>query len=291
MSSPVITIDDLFTAAQSQDLARVRELAAQLVPQLEQACSQFASDSEENPELDPDQCVTLEEALDDYRATVEELSRLQDSQRLAELAARAAQCREAIRSSRQQHLARFGQGPALLPYLNRLLVHLDAFAAGRGHHRHTIALLEQYPAFRTSLNPVLERIESSESRALAERALDDVAEECRLWAEALKKGETGEDRAEFASVFREETMRLSDTLAAELGMQLERELGQGGPTPVAWVNLVFSTGRRLADGKASPDEFRHSLEQCRRGLREKIDSVYKELILTDAVDQVCEVLD
>ncbi|MGE0493121.1 MAG: hypothetical protein AB7S38_28175 [Vulcanimicrobiota bacterium] len=290
MTSPVITIDDLFSAAQSKDLARVHELAAQLAPQLEQACTQFAAESEDNPELTAQQCVALEEALDDYRAAVDELSRA-DEQQLEPLAQRALQCREQIRASRQQHADRFNQGPALLPYLNRLLTHLEAFAAGQGHSRHTIALLEEYPAFRTGLTGALERIETPESRAVVERALDDVAEECRLWADGLKKGESGGDRAEFASVFREETMRLSDTLVAELGMQLERELGQGGPTEVAWVNLVFSTGRRLADGKASADDFRRSLEQCRRGLREKIDSVYKELILTDAVDQVCEILD
>lgn len=259
----------------------VNSAASHLLPEVSAALEQHRSETVGNPELPADTAAELGQALETYLEALQGLAEIGDTTELKALAEEAFEARTLIRALRQAQQQRLQQGPALTPYLNRMLLHLQAPPSSEP--RHTLRLLQEFAPFRQSLQPRLLQL-PAESRAAAESALNDLQEECGLWSSKLTAGQAAEEG--FNEAFSEEVMRVSEALFAELVKQTNQLLLEGHDTDVPWVNLVLTTAEELLKGGTTAAALRSATEFCRRGLNEKLDSVYAESLLAEPIAQV-----
>lgn len=294
MSQTVVTVEHLHEKAReviagTAPVSELQAVAAQLIPRLMAAMGQFVAEATDNPELPPEAVPQLQEALNSYQNALNQLLSVNESSSVPGLMEAIDQARRTVREAQAAHEERAKAGPALTPYLNRLLMHLDYFEAGGGETKHTLALLGDFDAFREEIGGHLQGIGNDYSREVAERALEDLEEECRSWAEVLQTGREV-DRPEFCQTLRGEVVRVSEVITSELGAQIDQDLASG-PTPLAYINLVFAAADRFQAGTASGEQLQEAVSHSREMLQNITSSPFAQEVFADAAEQVNGVLE
>lgn len=278
--------------------ASVEQLALmtrQLIEGAQAGRAQFLSDSDGNPEITEDEKTVILASMDAYVAALAAVLEQAEGGQVENLGAPLAEARQALAAVRE-HQTHYQQaciyGPAMHPFLNRLLAHLDGLAARPTEKRHTLALLESLPAF---LEEVGEQVGGIDEPTLLERSqggLRAIEGACGELRAALESGSFPGDRAEFMGRLRQAVLEGSDLVSEGLGAQFENDLSVGR-TPYPPVNLVLAACDRLITGhirhehfkevvgqavwllgQRFPEEAQDSVAEASREVRESLERLY-----------------
>lgn len=239
------------------------QLAGELLTAARAGRTQFLQDSDGSPEVSPDDQAKILASIDAYLGGLEGvLSQAQagNVEGLAEPLAEARAALAQVREAQSRYFSACVHGPAMHPFLNRLLGHLDAMAEREVQGRHTLSLLDGLQAF---VDEVGEQIGGIDEPTLLERSqggLKSIVDACGELRNALEHG-FGADRGEFLLRLRTTVLEGSDFIAEGLGFQFERDLSVGR-TPYPPVNLVLAACDRLLTGQISTDHFREVVGQA-----------------------------
>ncbi|MEW6281571.1 MAG: hypothetical protein AB1758_23375, partial [Candidatus Eremiobacterota bacterium] len=218
-------------------------LVEQLVMAARQGRDQFAADSARNPEITPEETSQILEAMDRYVEALDNLARVARTGSAGDMEGPVRDARQhltALREHQKRYLTACQDGPAMHPYLNRLLAHLEGLAERDTDPRHTLALLQDLPRFLEEIAEQVSGIDEPLVLEPAQAALADVESRCGRLREALEQGFAGvADRPAFLQEIREAVVQASDRVAEGLGFQFELDLAVGR-TPYPPVNLVLA---------------------------------------------------
>ncbi len=236
-------------------------LLEQLVQAAREGREQFLMDSDGNPELTGEDREQVCQTMDDYLVALEELQNRASSGQVegaGEVVQRARLALMAVRDYRERYVYACNHGPAVHPFLNRLVAHLDVMAERETEKRHTLALLDLLGSFMDEVGEQVGGIDEPTSREKAQSALRTIEEECDSLRAAL---ESGQGDCDLFKSLRGALVESSDTIAEGLAMQFERDLS-AGRTPYPPVNLVLAACDRLLTGQISHQLFREAVEQA-----------------------------
>lgn len=278
--------------------ASVTELALmtrQLIEGAQAGRAQFVKDSEGNPEITTDEQSVILASMDAYIGALGAVLERAEGGQVESLGAPLAEARQALAAVRE-HQTHYQQaciyGPAMHPFLNRLLAHLDGMAERETEKRHTLALLDSLPAF---LDEVGEQVGGIDEPTLLERSqggLRAIEGACGELRTALESGSVPGDRKEFLGRLRQAILEGSDLVSEGLGAQFENDLSVGR-TPYPPVNLVLAACDRLLTGhirhehfkevvgqavwllgQRFPEEAQDSVAEASREVRESLERLY-----------------
>lgn len=236
-------------------------LLEQLVQAAREGREQFLRDSDGNPELTAEDRERVCQTMDDYLVALEELqSRAAGGQveGAGEVLQRAREALAAVRDYRERYVYACNHGPAMHPFLNRLIAHLDVMVERDTDKRHTLALLDLLPVFMEEVGEQVGGIDEPTLQEKAQAAMRTIEEQCTSLRAALESSQGNSEQYKSA---RTALVESSDVVAEGLGMQFERDLSVGR-TPYPPVNLVLAACDRLLTGQISHEFFREAVEQA-----------------------------
>jgi hypothetical protein len=236
-------------------------LLEQLVQAAREGREQFLRDSDGSPELTADEREQVCQTMDDYLVALEELQSRASAGQVegaGEALQRARNALATVRDYRERYVYACTHGPAVHPFLNRLVAHLDVMAERETDKRHTLALLELLGGFLEEVGEQVGGIDEPTMQEKAQAALRTIEEQCGSLRAAL---ESGQGDPELYKSLRATLVESSDVVAEGLGMQFERDLSVGR-TPYPPVNLVLAACDRLLTGQISHEFFREAVEQA-----------------------------
>lgn len=223
--------------------------------QMEASRAGFESDFPEGgPEMSSNLREDLRKGLDDYLAGLARLQPDTPVQTIKNLIPELQQAVKAIRSAQQEHERLLSEGPTLLPFINRFLLHYEA---ARGGYDSTglRKILDDYPTFLQWMTRELERRDVDPS-------VGQIVFQFRQFMGSVKEAlEVGGELPAVHEDIVEIGSALADALLIEPHSQVD------GPTPIAAINRLFE-----ALGQATGDEeelgyFLSIIGQCRQYLR------------------------
>ncbi len=246
--------------ASVEELAR---MSAQLLEGAQAGRAQFQQDSEASPELTADDQSVILSSMDAYidaLAAVHARAQAGSVETLGEPLAAARAALAAVREHQTRYQAACIYGPAMHPFLNRVLGHLEGMARRETDRRHTLNLLESLPAFMDEVGEQVGGIDEPLVLERSQAGLKAIADACARLRDALENGLEG-DKDEFLGGLRQAILEGSDAVAEGLGFQFEKDLSVGR-TPYPPVNLVLAACDRLITDHISSEHFREVVGQA-----------------------------
>lgn len=250
---------------------------------------QFRHLAQHNPEIPEEMRQTTEAALLRLKDGFEILqARLAGQNELTweDIAKRIEEAVRAVREQQKIHADWVDEGPTSNHFVNRLLIHMEAWLAGKPPGPATLALVDSLGELEKEFASVAEGIEDEQVREDLKLAQEELVGVCRTFASAAQKG--GQP-PKLLSRWRDRIIELSDKFDQLLADRFDQELSEG-PTSLPVVNLVFTAIDRYLAGEAHSQLVAEAAEQSREVLRLQMPDT-PDPALQEAADLVFEVLD
>lgn len=229
------------------DLSEGKPVPPSLLPLVQsavqgaQAHVQHFARYSDNPEMTPELARATEQALNYLLESLETLqSRLVNATgpdwKTCAFHLQAAMLE--VRDQQQRHARRIDDGPTSNPFINRLILHIDSWLAGKMPGPSTVDLLQSKDSLDDLLNSYIESAQSDETIEKLEDIADGLLEICEDLSEAVARANPLHDIRPAGLVhWRYRLIDLSSRFDTILIDKLESELAEG-PTPNPIINLL-----------------------------------------------------
>lgn len=260
-------LDHARKIAQGDDLrAQLSEQIQQALPATEEQIESFHQHAPNNPEFTPEMVTEFGAGLARLRDCFQDIQDSLDDPPGSAWSALADSLQEAIlevRKAQAVHHERIEDGDTSHLFLNRLLIHLDAWQKGRSPGAMTRALVEAVPHFENELRSFIEEFEDSGVQEQMSEHLDLLMETCSAVVEAVVAGKASPtELAQWQSKIVQFSQDLDQTLAETVESHLAL-----GPTPFPIVNLVNAAMDRYLGQLIPAEDLADTTEQCEDWLR------------------------
>lgn len=238
------------------DQAVYQQAVESTLNQIRQRREQFEDDFPPgSPEMPESVRGELAGGLGAYIDALRSLEQLNDPSQVQERMSDLQRAVKAIRSAQQEHQRFLSEGPTMLPFLNRFLLHYEA--ARRGEVSPALSrILEEHPTFLQWM-----------SRELEQRPVDPSLSQLlfQLRQFFITVGQALEAGEELPEVY-EDIVEIGSELAD--GLLLEpHSISSQGPTPISAVNRIFEA---LGSATGDHEELGYLIsiiDQCKKYLR------------------------
>ena len=250
---------------------------------------QFRHLAENNPEIPDEMRHATEAALLRLKDGFETLhARLQGKNELTweDIAKRIEEAVRAVREQQKIHADWVDEGPTSNHFVNRLLIHMEAWLAGKPPGPATLAVVDSLGELEKEFASVAEGIEDEQVREDLKLAQEELIGVCRTFAAAAQKGGSP---PKLLNKWRDRIVELSDRFDQLLADRFDQELSEG-PTSLPVVNLVFTAIDRYLAGDAPQQLVAEAAVQSAEVLRLQMPDT-PDPALQEAADLVFEVLE
>lgn len=253
--------------AQGEDLRdQLGDLVAQALPATREQIESFHQHAPNNPEFTAEMVSDLEAGLQELLNCFETLEASLDDAPGGSWGTKASKLQNTIgqiRKAQAAHHERIEDGETSHLFLNRLLIHLQAWQEGRPPGAMTKSLVEAIPHFENELRSFIEEFEDPGVQERMNDHLDRLMENCLEVVDAV---ETGKASKEQLAQWQSRIIQFSQDLDQTLAETVESHLSLG-PTPFPVVNLVNAALDRYLDNLIPPADLADTMEQCEDWLR------------------------
>jgi hypothetical protein len=251
--------------------AQLGDLLNQAIPATEQQLQSFREHAPHNPEFTDEMVEQLDGGLAALKECFEDLQDMLDSPPSPEWNEPATRLEETVKEIRQAQAAHhesIEDGETSHLFLNRLLVHLQAWQNGRPPGSMTEALVAAVPQFEQELRSFIEEFEDPAVQDRMNAHMDRLMETCQAVADATKtRHATPEDLETWQNQIIQFSQDLDNTLAETVESHLST-----GPTPFPVVNLVNAAMDRYFAQLVTAEDLADTMDQCEDWLRSQLPS-------------------
>ncbi|MBN9416411.1 hypothetical protein ABS71_08895 [bacterium SCN 62-11] len=264
------------------------ELLTQALPATQQQLDSFIEHAPQNPEFTKEMVEQFQDGLRNLKTSFEQLeSRLDDEPGPAWTAASEHLHRAivAIRKAQSAHQELIEDGDTSHLYLNRLLVHLRAWQAGRAPGPMTLGLVQSMPHFEQDLRSFIDEFEDPSVQDRMNNHVERLMDTCHAVVDAVQSGEaTPDEISHWISQMAQFSQDLDQTLAETVESHLSM-----GPTPFPVVNLVNAAMDRFLGQLIPAEELADTMDQCEDWLRGQLPTD-TDPSLSQAAEELFKVL-
>ncbi len=264
------------------------ELLQQALPATQQQLDSFVVHAPQNPEFTQEMVEQFQDGLRNLKSSFEQLQALLSQ---APGPAWTDACEHlhraiiAIRKAQSAHQELIEDGDTSHLYLNRLLVHLRAWQAGRAPGPMTVGLVQAMPHFEQDLRSFIDEFEDPKVQDRMNAHVERLMDTCHEIVEAVQDGEASRDEiAHWISQMIQFSQDLDQTLAETVESHLAM-----GPTPFPVVNLVNAAMDRYLGQLIPGEELADTMDQCEDWLRGQLPGE-TDPSLSQAAEELFKVL-
>lgn len=264
------------------------ELLQQALPATQQQLDSFVEHAPQNPEFTQEMVEQFQDGLRNLKSSFEQLQALLSQ---APGPAWTDACEHlhraiiAIRKAQSAHQELIEDGDTSHLYLNRLLVHLRAWQAGRAPGPMTVGLVQAMPHFEQDLRSFIDEFEDPKVQDRMNAHVERLMDTCHEIVEAVQDGEASRDEiAHWISQMIQFSQDLDQTLAETVESHLAM-----GPTPFPVVNLVNAAMDRYLGQLIPGEELADTMDQCEDWLRGQLPGE-TDPSLSQAAEELFKVL-
>ena len=258
--------------AQGEDLREpLGELLQQALPATQQQLDSFVEHAPQNPEFTTEMVEQFQDGLRNLKSCFEQLQDLltqPPGPAWSEPAEALHRAIVGIRKAQSLHQDLIEDGDTSHLYLNRLLVHLRAWQAGRAPGPMTVGLVQSMGHFEQDLRSFIDEFEDPGVQDRMNTHVERLMDTCHEVVEAVQAGEaTPEELSHWISQMVQFSQDLDQTLAETVESHLAM-----GPTPIPVVNLVNAAMDRYLGQLIPAEELADTMDQCEDWLRGQLPS-------------------
>ena len=192
---------------------------------------------------------------------------------------------QTVRTTQAAHQERIEDGETSHLFLNRLLLHLQAWQKGHKPGPMTASLVQAIPNFEHDLRSFIEEFDEPEVQEKLGIHLDKLMTTCHEVVEAVASGSASQETlAKWQSQITQFSQDLDQTLAETVETHLSV-----GPTPFPIINLVNAAIERYLNHTVTPTDLADTMLQCEEWLRTQLPGDSDQALL-DAAEEVFRVL-
>ena len=245
------------------------ELLTQALPATQHQLDSFLEHAPQNPEFTQEMVEQFQDGLRNLKSSFEQLEALlgeAPGPAWSEASEHLHRAIVAIRKAQSAHQELIEDGDTSHLYLNRLLVHLRAWQAGRAPGPMTLGLVQAMPHFEQDLRSFIDEFEDPAVQERMNTHVERLMDTCHEVVEAVQDGEATKDElAHWISQMVQFSQDLDQTLAETVESHLAV-----GPTPFPVVNLVNAAMDRYLGQLIPADELADTMDQCEDWLRSQL---------------------
>jgi hypothetical protein len=264
------------------------DLLGQAIPATTEQLTSFRQHAPANPEFTPEMIAEFQDGLGEMQSAFQEMQSLlagAPGTAWMDVAERLEEAMQMVRRTQAAHQERIEDGDTSHLFLNRLLLHLQAWQKGQRPGPMTVALVQAIPNFENDLRSFIEEFDEVEVQAKLGVHLDKLMTTCNEVVAAVSTGKASQDDlATWCSQISQFSQDLDQTLAETVESHLA-----GGPTPFPIINLVNAAIERYLNHTVSPADLADTMLQCEEWLRTQLPPDSDQALL-EAAEEVFRVL-